>query len=107
MLINWPMLGIWFGAALGVFFVSAAFVYLTGWGSSGTLIDFVICMMALWIFSTGVVRSVSSWGVPLSWLAGLIAAVPILYALSLPLMLVDFLFHVLPDWWKKWRKNVR
>ena len=96
MSINWPMLGIWLGAAVGVFVAYLVLLKIAGQRLMGTLIDALVIAVVMWTLSTGIVRSVTTWSVTLCWLAGL----PLSCALYVGQI---FLFDILPDWWKERR----
>lgn len=88
--IDWATLGIWFLAAIGFFAVSAVLVWVTAWGASGTLPEFVVYIVTQWIFVTGMVRSVSSWSLLICWM--------VLPALYLLLCVPSLLFSAV-EWW--------
>ena len=83
------MLGIWFGASIGVLVAWLVFFKITkqDWI---TLRELLIVSTTLWTLGTGVVRSTTSWSLPVSWAAGILVA----YALYIP-----FIFTWVSVWW--------
>ncbi len=99
--INWPMLGVWFSAALGVFVVGQILIQFPRREVFSSLPFLCVLILAAWVFSTGVVRSVTTWSVPLCWLVGLVLALPIYFVLGAVVVLFLFVIFGLPLWWKE------
>ena len=107
LLIDWSTLGVWFGAAVGVFIVGQILIQFPRRESFSSLPDLCVLILAAWVFSTGVMRSVTTWSVPLCWLVGLLLALPIYFVLGAVVVLFLFLIFGLPLWWDERRRGTR
>ena len=90
--IHWSLLGIWFGASVGVYLAWILFFTVTrqDWITLGELL---IMSTTLWTLGTGIVRSVTPWGLPLCWAVGF----PVAYALHFVFIVVWIFFGCVWD----------
>lgn len=70
--IDWPTLGTWLLATLGVRVIFPVVLKVTRWETSPSCIGTFVGLAGLWTLATGLLRSLTPWNIAWCWGAGIV-----------------------------------